>query len=173
MTGYLDDAEASSKVLVDGWLDTGDEGFMWRGELYLTGRAKDLIILRGRNHDPSVIEQSLAGISGLRSGCYAAFSVELDEGEGVAVLAEARGDVGDGIIDQMKQAIRGCTGIDPVAIEVLPAGSLPRTSSGKIRRGEARRLWLADGLAAPLRPGVLSLLAESFQGRRKLLMRRR
>ena len=58
MQGYLDDPEATSKILVDGWLDTGDEGFLWDGELYLTGRAKDLIILRGRNHDPAVIEQA-------------------------------------------------------------------------------------------------------------------
>ena len=173
MQGYLDDAEATSEILVDGWLDTGDEGFLWNGELYLTGRAKDLIILRGRNHDPAVIEQAIDGIEGLRSGCNAAFSVTVDEEEAVVLLAEAHGTVSDETLVAMRQAVRATTGLNPAAVEVLPAGSLPRTSSGKIRRRESRQRWLDEVLSAPDRPGVLRLLAETFAGRRKLLMRRK
>ena len=173
MQGYLDDPEATSEILIDGWLDTGDEGFMWGGELYLTGRAKDLIILRGRNHDPAVIEQAIDGIEGLRSGCNAAFAVTVDEEEAVVLLAEAHGAVSEETLVAMRQAVRGTTGLNPAAVEVLPAGTLPRTSSGKIRRSEARQRWLDEVLSAPDQPGVLRLLAETFAGRRKLLMRRR
>jgi len=173
MQGYLDDPKATEEIMANGWLDTGDEGFVWRGELYLTGRSKDLIILRGRNHDPAVIEQAIHGITGLRSGCSAAFAVTVDEGEAVVLLAEAHGDVNEETLVQMRQAVRGATGLNPAAVEVLRAGSLPRTSSGKIRRQEARRRWLDQLLNAPQKVGVLRLLAETFDGRRKLLMRRR
>ena len=173
MKGYLDDPESTAAAIEDGWLDTGDEGFIWRGELYLTGRAKDLIIIRGRNHDPAVIEQSIAGIEGLRAGCNAAFAVTVGDGESVVLLAEAHGAVGEETLVAMRKAVRTSTGIEPAAVEVLPAGSLPRTSSGKIRRREARRRWLDELIAAPAKPGVLRILAEAFDGRRKLMMRRR
>jgi acyl-CoA synthetase (AMP-forming)/AMP-acid ligase II len=172
MKGYLDDPEATAAVIQDGWLDTGDEGFIWKQELYLTGRSKDLIILRGRNYDPAAIEQSLIDLEGLRAGCVAAFSVEAKESEGLVLLAEAHGQPSEQLLDAIRNVLRARVGMDPVAIEVLPAGSLPRTSSGKIRRSLARQLWLENRLTKPNQPGVLRLLAESFQGHRKLLQRR-
>ena len=171
MCGYLGRPEATAAVLVDGWLDSGDEGFLWRGELYLTGRAKDLIIVRGRNHDPAVIEQTLDGIDGLRRGCTAAFAVPGAATESLGLIAETSGPPNDAVIQSIREAVRLGVGLDPALIELVPAGSLPRTSSGKIRRQEAARRWSEGTLSAPAQPGVLRLLAASWAGRRK--MRRR
>ncbi|HEX6863871.1 MAG TPA: AMP-binding protein, partial [Thermoanaerobaculia bacterium] len=74
MDGYLNAPEATARALRDGWLDTGDLGFLRGGELYLTGRAKDVIILRGRNYAPEEIERSLESVPGVRTGCAVAVS---------------------------------------------------------------------------------------------------
>src|SRR6185436_13903708 len=91
MEGYLDAPEATARALRDGWLDTGDLGFLRSGELYLTGRAKDVVILRGRNHAPDEIERAVDGVPGVRTGCVVAASwlPEDAEGERLALLAEA------------------------------------------------------------------------------------
>ena len=68
MNGYLGMARETARVLRDGWLDTGDLGFLDDGELYLTGRAKDVVILRGRNYDPAWFEDAAARTPGIRSG---------------------------------------------------------------------------------------------------------
>jgi acyl-CoA synthetase (AMP-forming)/AMP-acid ligase II len=171
MRGYLNRPEATAAVLRDGWLDSGDEGFLWQRELYLTGRAKDLIIVRGRNHDPAVIEQTLDGIAGLRRGCAVAFALPGEASEAVALIAETSGEVGEATLLAMRQAVRRGVGLDPAVVELVAAGSLPRTSSGKIRRQEAARRWAEGSLTAPSEPGILRLLAASFAGRRKMRQR--
>src|SRR3954451_1942875 len=74
MDGYLGDPEATARALRDGWLDTGDLGFLQEEELYLTGRAKEVIILRGRNYAPDEIELAVEGGAGVRAGCAVAVS---------------------------------------------------------------------------------------------------
>ncbi|MCG8456769.1 MAG: AMP-binding protein, partial [Holophagales bacterium] len=74
MEGYLDRPEATAEALVDGWLDTGDLGFVHEGELFLVGRAKDIVLVHGRNHSPEEIEHALDGLGGLRTGCAVALS---------------------------------------------------------------------------------------------------
>ncbi len=81
MDGYLGMEESTAEVLQDGWLDTGDLGFLLDGELYLTGRAKDVLILRGRNHSPVEVEHAVDGVEGVRTGCAAAFSFMPEDGE--------------------------------------------------------------------------------------------
>ena len=90
MEGYLGDPEATAAVLRDGWLDTGDLGFLHDGELYLTGRAKDVVILRGRNYAPEEIEQAVDGVPGVRTGCAVAASWLPEEarGEELALFVE-------------------------------------------------------------------------------------
>jgi len=155
MEGYLDDPEATARALQDGWLDTGDLGFLNAGELYLTGRAKDVVILRGRNYAPEEIERSVEGIPGVRTGCVVAASwlPEDAEGERLALFVEAARSAGAEELAELPEACRaavlGATGLAVDAVEVLPPGTLPRTSSGKLRRGEALRLWLAGELTPP------------------------
>ncbi len=118
----------------DGFLDTGDRGFFWGGDLYLCGRSRDLLILRGRNFAPEMVEDALAGVPGLRPGAVAAVSNR----EGLFVLVE-RGFGLVAIDDVRARVIERC-GVDPLVL-VLEPGALPRTSSGKIRRQEAARLF--------------------------------
>lgn len=155
MEGYLDDPMATARVLRDGWLDTGDLGFLAGGELYLTGRAKDVVILRGRNYAPEEIERAVEGTPGVRIGCVVAASwlPEDAEGERLALFVEAARSAGPKEVAELPEACRaavlGGTGLAVDQVEVLPPGTLPRTSSGKLRRAEALRLWQAGELAPP------------------------
>jgi acyl-CoA synthetase (AMP-forming)/AMP-acid ligase II len=155
MAGYLDRPEATEEVLRDGWLDTGDLGFVYRGELFITGRAKDVLVLRGQNHDPGAVEEGAARVPGVRAGCVVATSY-LPEGfasEVLVVLAEARADVAadryPSIARDCAGEVRAATSLSPDRVEVLPPGALPRTSSGKLRRQEALRRYLSNELDAP------------------------
>jgi acyl-CoA synthetase (AMP-forming)/AMP-acid ligase II len=153
MDGYLGDPEATARSLRDGWLDTGDLGFLHRGELYLTGRAKDAIILRGRNHAPEEIERAVEGVAGLRAGCAVAASwlPEDAPGEVLGLFVEASREATPEEIaalpEACREAVLGVTGLAVDRLEILAPGTLPRTSSGKLRRGEALRLYLAGELA--------------------------
>jgi len=155
MEGYLDDPLATARVLRDGWLDTGDLGFLMDGELFLTGRAKDVIILRGRNYAPEEIERAVEGIPGVRTGCVVAASWLPEDAEGgrLALFVETARDAGPEALADLPEACRtavlGAAGLAVDQVELLPPGTLPRTSSGKLRRAEALRLWLAGELAPP------------------------
>jgi acyl-CoA synthetase (AMP-forming)/AMP-acid ligase II len=162
MDGYLGDPEATACALRDGWLDTGDLGFLQVGELYLTGRAKDAIILRGRNYAPEEIERAVEGVPGVRAGCAVAASwlPEDAPGEVLALFVEVSRETAPedlaALPEACRQAILGATGLAVDRLEILAPGALPRTSSGKLRRGEALRLFLAGELAAldPVLAGV-------------------
>jgi fatty-acyl-CoA synthase len=155
MQGYLGDPEGTARAVRDGWLDTGDLGFIDDGELYLTGRAKDLIILRGRNHSPAEIEQAVDAVAGVRAGCAVAVSWLPDgaPGEVLALFVERsrRATAGElaALPDACREAVLGATGLAIDRLEVLAPGTLPRTSSGKLRRSEALRLYLEGGLTPP------------------------
>ncbi len=155
MDGYLGMEPATAAVLRDGWLDTGDLGFLIDGELFLTGRAKDVLILRGRNHSPVEVEHALDEVEGVRTGCAAAVSFMPEEGraESLVVLVEARKEVTrrfyPRIAAEAARAVRAATGLQPDHVEVVSQGTLPRTSSGKIRRREALRRWRSNELLPP------------------------
>ncbi len=155
MEGYLDQPQATAEVLREGWLDTGDLGFLDDGRLYLVGRAKDVLILRGRNHSPHEVEDAAGGVPGVRTGCSVAVSwlPEGASGERLLLLVEARRGVArdrfSSIAAACGAAARTSSGLDPDVVEVLPPGTLPRTSSGKLRRAEALRRWLAGELGPP------------------------
>ena len=153
MEGYLGDPEATANVLRDGWLDTGDLGFQYAGELYLAGRAKDAVILRGRNHAPEEIERAVEEVPGLRTSSAVAVSwlPEDAPGEELALFVEASRQAAPeelaALPDACREAVLGATGLAVDRLEVLAPGTLPRTSSGKLRRGETLRLYLAGELA--------------------------
>jgi len=155
MEGYLGDPEGTARALRDGWLDTGDLGFLDDGELYLTGRAKDLIIVRGRNHSPAEVEQAVDALPGVRTGCSVAVSW-LPEGAAGEVLAlfversrHATADELAALPDACREAVLAATGLAVDRLLVLAPGTLPRTSSGKLQRSETLRLYLAGGLEPP------------------------
>jgi acyl-CoA synthetase (AMP-forming)/AMP-acid ligase II len=163
MAGYLGRPE---RPVVDGWLDTGDQGFVRGGELYVTGRAKDVIILRGRNHAPQDVERAIDEVAGVRPGCAAAVGAIDEEGEHLLLFVEAR-DPHPGLDDACRAAVRAATGLDPYLVFVLPPGTLPRTSSGKIRRGETLRRWREGTLTPPAPVNALTMagaLARSAVG---------
>ena len=127
------------------YLRTGDLGFLYEGELFVCGRTKDLIIVRGVNCYPSDVEAVVERSAGqIRRGCIAAFSVERDDHEALVVVAEVRDEhaLPDG--KALARAIRRHAHIDPHTIVFAPPRSIPKTTSGKIRRAETRQLWL-DG----------------------------
>jgi thioester reductase-like protein len=130
------------------YLRTGDIGFLYEGELFVCGRSKDLIIVRGVNCYPSDIEAIVerSSTAQVRKGCVAAFSVELEEHEALVVVAEVRDEraLPDG--KALAQAIRRHGHIDPHTIVFVPPRVIPKTTSGKIRRAHTRQLWLDDKL---------------------------
>ncbi len=162
MQCYLGQPEATARALADGWLDTGDLGFLDGGELFMHGRAKDVVIVRGANHAPDELEAPLAAVPGLRPGCAVGLGFLPDgEGEELLLLAE-RATGGDPALDgRLAEAVRRAvlerTGVRAHTIEILAPGTLPRTSSGKLRRAEALRRWQAGELAPPRRPNALTM----------------
>jgi acyl-CoA synthetase (AMP-forming)/AMP-acid ligase II len=165
MQGYFGDEEATGRALRGGWLDTGDLGFHASGELFVHGRAKDLVIVRGANHAPEEFESALAGISGLRPGCAVALGFVPPEGDGeeLLVLAErVRGarEPGPALETEIRAAVLSHTGVKAHTVRLLEPGTLPRTSSGKMRRAEALRRFLDGTLLPPRKVNVLSLARE-------------
>jgi fatty-acyl-CoA synthase len=147
MAGYFRDEEATNACLDrDGWLDTGDMGYMSEGYLYIVGRAKDMIIINGKNHWPQDIEWAVEQLPGFKAGDIAAFSITTPGGEETpAVLVQCRTSDTDErgrLRDLIRERVRAITGINCV-IELVPPRSLPRTSSGKLSRAKARNLYLS------------------------------
>lgn len=153
MHSYFRNEEATEDCLVDDWLDTGDMGYMADGYLFIVGRAKDMIIINGKNHWPQDIEWAVEQLPGFNHGDVAAFSIETDSGEEApAVLVHCR--VSDPherarLHEQIADKVRSVTGMNSV-VELVPPRTLPRTSSGKLSRAKAKRLYLA-GEIQPLK----------------------
>jgi acyl carrier protein len=135
------------------FLRTGDLGFMRHGELFVTGRLKDLIIVRGRNHYPQDIEQTVEqSHAALRPVGCAAFSVETGEGEQLVVVQElerryARSANTDEVIAAIRRAVAENHELEVRAIVLVRTGSVPKTSSGKIRRRATKAAYADDSLA--------------------------
>ncbi|MEJ5975184.1 fatty acyl-AMP ligase [Novosphingobium sp. PS1R-30] len=146
MHSYYRDPEATEACMVDGWLDTGDMGYLVDGYLFIVGRAKDMIIINGKNHWPQDIEWAVEQLPGFHQGDIAAFSLETENGEEVpAVLVHCR--VSDPIEriklhDEIRDKVRSITGMNCI-VELVPPRTLPRTSSGKLSRAKAKKLYLA------------------------------
>jgi amino acid adenylation domain-containing protein len=132
------------------FLRTGDLGFMSSGELFITGRLQDLIIIRGQNHHPEDMEWSVQNSSlGLPPSTVAAFSIDMADEERVVILAEAPRDGGadiDRVARVVRQAIADNHELQVHAVGLVKAGTIPKTSSGKIQRGLCRKKFLADTL---------------------------
>lgn len=144
MDGYFRNPEASNEAIQDGWLRTGDLGFMEAGRLFIVGRAKEVIIKGGRNFYPNDIEEVASDVNGVSRGGVAAFArPNADTGtDDLVVVAETR-EKDPASRERMVKEIRGellaAIGVKADDIRVVPIGALPRTTSGKIRRKECAR----------------------------------
>ncbi len=160
--GYYRNPKATNSVIdAEGWMDSGDLGYWAGGELFVTGRAKDLIIRAGHNIVPQEIEAVTAEVKGVRRGCVAAFgSRDPRSGtERVVVVAETRETHA-----QDRRRIKAeighrvaAAGVPPDRIVLAPPGAIPKTSSGKIRRHETKRLYESGKLGGTQRPAWVQI----------------
>ena len=160
MAGYLEDPAATARAVKQGWLDTGDLGAVVGGELYVCGREKEVVILRGANHAPQEFEDALSGLRGAREGCAVAAGIVPDgaDGEELLLLVEKSGPLDP---DAVRARVLERTGVRPHTVALLAPGTLPRTSSGKLRRGEALRQWRSGNLRPPRKVTALHLAREA------------
>jgi 1-acyl-sn-glycerol-3-phosphate acyltransferase len=161
--GYYRNTTATARLFHDGWLDSGDRGYLSGGELYITGRIKDIIIRRGRHIYPDEIEHAVGELEGVRKGCVAAFGTNepATATEKLVVLAEThyRDPM---LLGQLKsrinQKVVDTLGEPPEEILLAPPHTVLKTSSGKLRRAATRTAYEDGSLErAPARPAVQML----------------
>lgn len=172
MQGYYRNPEATQAIYHEGWWETGDLGYWAEEELFITGRKKDLIIKAGRNYYPAEIEEISSQAEGIRKGCVAAFGVH-DEALGtekLIVVAETiekdeqafekiRAQVVDKIVSQL--------GIPPDEVVLVPPHTIPKTSSGKLRRSSCKQNYLSNKLSYRQKSSRTQIAKLFFQSRWK------
>ena len=150
MRGYYGRPAETAAVLRNGFLHTGDLGYLHDGRLYLTGRSRDLIIRYGRNYFPADIEAVAGGIGSGR-GASVAFSVDGEGDTRVVIVAETRARTVEELSELergIKDACHAAFLFGPDEVRMVPMGAIPRTTSGKVRRDECRRLYQTAALPA-------------------------
>ena len=137
--GYFGDPVATEETFGGGWLRTGDLAYQADGELFICGRAKDLIILNGKNYYPQDIERIVSRVDGIRDGQCVAFSRFDDSGAEIAVVVAESRKLTDGLAAAVVAAVRGELGLTITETHFIKRGTLAKTSSGKVRRRECKR----------------------------------
>jgi fatty-acyl-CoA synthase len=151
--GYVNNPEASAAAMQDGWFKTGDLGFLMADEIFIAGRVKDLIIVNGRNFAAIDFEWQVEALPEIREGHVVAFAVPGADTESVVVVAETnRGADLDGLPARIRSVIYGALSQPVRDVVLVPRGTLPKTTSGKIRRVETRRAYLAGEIAPAFLP---------------------
>ena len=177
-TGYYRNAAATEKLLPQGpatqegeyaWVNSGDRAYRAEGEIYVTGRVKDIIIKGGRNLYPHEVEELAARAEGIRKGCIVAFGVK-DEASGtekLIVAAESRetdsarrAAIAAAVTEQVSRGL----GLPPDRVELVPPGSIPKTSSGKLRREETKQLYLSGALSDAKPPAWMQIARLTASG---------
>jgi fatty-acyl-CoA synthase len=141
--GYYKRPDATEAMFVDGWLRTGDLAYLLEGELVVCGRIKDVIIVGGRNVFPEDVERAVAGVEGVRAGNVIAFGVDGRRGkEGLVVVAETKSASVDETRRSVAERVRESIGIPAKEVVMVAAGTLPKTSSGKLQRSLCKQRFL-------------------------------
>jgi 1-acyl-sn-glycerol-3-phosphate acyltransferase len=151
--GYFRNEEATAAILRgDGFLDSGDLAYAAEGEVFITGRVKDLIIKAGRNIVPQEIEELAGSVPGVRRGCVVAFGVprESEGTEALVVVAETREKDHEALAAAVRTAVADALGLPPDEVVLVPPGAIPKTPSGKVRRQATRELHLQGVLGRAL-----------------------
>jgi fatty-acyl-CoA synthase len=145
--GYYRRPTETARAFRDGWLRTGDLGYLVDGELVVCGRIKDVIIVGGRNVFPEDVERAVASVAGVRAGNVIAFGVEGRRGrEDVVVVAETRADEIGPVRDAVSRSVRQAVGVPLRDLVLVSPGTLPKTSSGKLQRALCRSRYLSEEL---------------------------
>ena len=146
--GYYRNDAATQELFDDGWLRTGDLAYLVDGDLVICGRMKDLIIVGGRNVHPQDIERVAGDVEGVRAGNVIAFGVAGRHGkEGVVVVAESKTGDPAALADAVSVRVREAIGLPVRDVVLVAAGTLPKTSSGKLQRALCRQRYVADELS--------------------------
>ncbi|TQM33224.1 fatty acyl-AMP ligase [Nocardia bhagyanarayanae] len=144
--GYFRLPEATASALSDGWWDTGDIGYLRAGRLRITGRQKDLIIIRGANYLPTDFEIAAEQVDGVRLGGVAAVGHADAAGLSEELHLVVETALAPGDHEALRRAVRVAvskrTGVLPADVHVVPPRSIPKTTSGKVQRAEVRRLFV-------------------------------
>jgi fatty-acyl-CoA synthase len=143
MVGYYKQDELTAQAIRDGWLHTGDLGYLSDGELYICGRAKDIIIVNGRKYHPQDLEWAVDDLAGVRRGRVVAFG---DTGPGrpdrVVVVVEPNGTVtADVLTEAIRRQVGGLFGLYVDEVALVPSGTVGRTTSGKVQRRATRERY--------------------------------
>ena len=153
MRGYYNNPEATARVLTpDGWLRTGDLGFLdTQGYLYITGRVKDIMILGGENVTPADVEEIVDHVPGIRYGAAVGIDSERTGSQRLHVVAEVRDESGPpetyhDLVREIVHRVHAGRGHRPARVLLVRAGSIPKTSSGKIQRARLAQMVQADEL---------------------------
>ena len=149
--GYYRHPEATAAAFHDEWLRTGDLAYLVDGELVVCGRIKDVIIVGGRNVFPEDVERAVAEVDGVRAGNVIAFGVKGRKGrEAFVVVAETKEHEAGGIRRAVSARVRQAVGLPPEEVVLVAAGTLPKTSSGKLQRSLCKTRYLEAALSAVL-----------------------
>jgi 1-acyl-sn-glycerol-3-phosphate acyltransferase len=183
-SGYYNNPDATEQLVPAGaptndeypWVNTGDRAYRAEDEIFVTGRAKDIIIKGGRNLYPHEVEELAARVEGVRKGCVVAFGLkDVSSGtEKLVVVAESR-ETSPGrrsaIAAAVTQEVTQGLGLPPDRVELIPPGSIPKTSSGKLRREETRELYMAGTLSAKKPPAWLQVARLGTSGTARNIFR--
>jgi 1-acyl-sn-glycerol-3-phosphate acyltransferase len=170
-SGYYKNAEATEQLFAGGpphaeseypWVNSGDRAYQADCEIYITGRVKDIIIKGGRNLYPHEVEELASRVDGIRKGCVVAFGLKgIETGtEKLVIVAESREESRGkraAIVAAINEQVSQGLGLPPDRVELIPPGSIPKTSSGKLRRDETKQLYLAGTLRAPKPPAWVQI----------------
>jgi fatty-acyl-CoA synthase len=147
MLGYFENPTATAEVLRGGWLHTGDLGYTADGDLFICGRTKDLIIRHGRKYHPPDLESVIADVQGISPSGVVVFGIsKVTDDEVIAVLEARASTTTVDIVDHVQRRVRETAGFELDRVVVAPPGTIPRTTSGKVRRSETRARFQAGTL---------------------------
>ena len=175
--GYWEAPEATRAAFRGGWLHTGDLGYVVNGEVFVSGRLKDILIINGRNYYPQGIEWVIDEIPGVRKGSAVVFTRPGRASEEMVVAAESRDKDPDGLRAQIVARVNEEFGLAVSDVAFVPPGALPKTSSGKLQRRKTREQYLngtlgREGRTGSTRLAVAKHVALSWMGRARHEMRK-
>jgi fatty-acyl-CoA synthase len=135
---YRGDSEESARVFREGALHTGDRGYLWEGQLFVTGRLKDTLVVNGRKYDPHVIEQCAEQLPSVRRA--AAINLDLECGSVLVLMVETAQGGSESVEEAVRAQVAAHVGAPVYRVLCVGAATIPRTTSGKLRRGATRLL---------------------------------
>jgi fatty-acyl-CoA synthase len=149
MLGYYKEDALTAQTITGGWLRTGDLGYMANGELFVCGRAKDIIIVNGRKYHPQDLEWGVSDLAGVRRGRVVAFGLQQPGGpDRVAIVAEPSGTVPpDALVESIRRRIGDLCGLYVDDVVLVPSGAIARTTSGKVQRAATKARYQRGELA--------------------------